>query len=132
MNDLLCELRKSESERFLHRVHCVILVLAGYDRHKIAETFGDSPRAITYWVKRYRESGLSGLQEERTGGRPAQLTPHQMDILRKALAGKPKGAKQWTSKMVKEFIVKRFEIALSVRQALRIWRVLGAQAKSKQ
>ena len=36
----------SPQSRFLHRLHCLLLVGSGYSCNQAAQTFGDSPRSV--------------------------------------------------------------------------------------
>lgn len=67
----------SRSERLLHRLHAVVLVAAGLLASKVGRVFGDSPRAVAYWVNRYRVGGVPALREQGRPGRPSKLTPDQ-------------------------------------------------------
>ena len=40
---------------------------------EVAELLGDSPRTVEYWVRRFEQNGLAGLQEGDRPGRPGRL-----------------------------------------------------------
>jgi transposase len=65
-------------ERVLHRLHSVALVLSGRSASEAARIYGDSPRAVAYWVTRYEKHGVKGLGEDSRPGRPAKLNLPQM------------------------------------------------------
>ena len=74
---LLKKLRgNSSSERLLHRLHAVALVAGGLSASEVGQIYGDSPRAVAYWVTQYRKSGFEGLQEEDRPGRPCGIKPN--------------------------------------------------------
>src|ERR1039457_2217177 len=69
---------KSPDARFLHRLHCVALVCNGLSASEVASIFADSPRAVAYWMTRFKKDRLDGLREETRPGRPPKLNPSQM------------------------------------------------------
>ena len=57
----------------------------------IAETLGVSPQAVSGWIKRYKEEGLSSLKARKRGpetGATRQLTEDQEKRLRKMIVDK--------------------------------------------
>src|SRR6202030_712578 len=55
---LLKRLRgNSSSERLLHRLHAVALVSGGLSASEVGQIYGDSTRAVAYWVTQYRKNG---------------------------------------------------------------------------
>jgi len=75
------EIMRSEESRYDHRLHGILLECSGFSCRKVAEIFGRSPRTVQYWVRRFEQSGFSGLQETPRAGRPAALD----DALRAAI-----------------------------------------------
>jgi len=57
------EIRRSHEARYDHRLHAVLLVAQGLSCRKAAQLFGDSPRAVAYWARRFEDEGLAGLAE---------------------------------------------------------------------
>ena len=120
--DALNELRGgSARERLLHRLHSVALVLRGYSASEAARIYADSPRAVAYWVKRFKRDGIKGLHEEARPGRPATLTgiqskQLQLFIKRSGREGKPVNAEAIATHLLKEH-----GVSLTHRQC---WRIL--------
>jgi transposase len=121
--EILTQLRgHSPQERLLHRLHCVAVVLKGYSSSESARIYGDSPRAVAYWVKRFNQDGLHGLKEESRPGRPSKLNAAQFKKL-KTLLNKSKGkSKRENAEMLSAYILKEFKISLTPRQC---WRILN-------
>lgn len=118
---LLHQLRgSSPPERLHHRLHAVALVLHGLSASAVARAFGDSPRAVAYWAKRYREQGVAGLREESRSGRPPKLNPSQMKLVQRFVAESATGSKAAQARALADFIRTRFQIELSVFQCARI------------
>jgi len=73
------EILRSEESRYDHRLHVILLVCSGLTCYEVAELFGQSPRTIQYWVRKFEESGFTGL------GKPqgsSFLTDWLFDVLR--------------------------------------------------
>jgi transposase len=110
----------SSRERLLHRLHSVALVLSGLSASEAGRIYGDSPRAVAYWITRFKQDGLEGLHEETRPGRPSKLNQFQLKKLQIVLnkyAAKPKSVK---AEILAEYISKEFGIVLTVRQCWRI------------
>ncbi len=90
VRDLCAE---SPRARLLHRIHSVALVAYGLSASEVARIFDDSPRAVAYWVKRFMQFGLAGLEEESKPGRPSKLNPAQMKKLQLFLKRSQAGSK---------------------------------------
>jgi transposase len=122
---LLC----SESERspegtFLHRLHCVALVAAGFGCNEVAAAFGDDRRSVQRWVHRFEQAGGDGLTNSPRLGRPTRLTQAQLDELRPALAQPPQtlghAADAWSAELLRQEVERRFGIAYSRRHCVRL------------
>ena len=65
------EIRRSQEARYDHRLHGVLLVAQGMNCCQVAELLGDAPRTVAYWVQKFEQKGLAGLQEGAAAvGRP--------------------------------------------------------------
>jgi len=119
---LLKKLRgDSASERLLHRLHSVALVMSGLSASEAARIYDDSPRAVAYWVTRYKEDGLPGLQEELRPGRPSRLNPSQMKKLESFVRQSRKRSQSVSAPILSSFLKETFGITLTIRQC---WRIL--------
>ena len=112
---------RSADARLLHRLHCVALVTNGLSASEVARIFADSPRAVAYWVTRFKKKGLDGLREEVRPGRPPKLNPAQMKKLQTFLELSRKRSKQLRPETLSEYISEQFGISLTSRQC---WRIL--------
>jgi transposase len=110
----------SRNERVLHRLHSVALVLHGFSASAAGRLYKDSPRAVAYWVKRFKENGLDGLEEEARPGRPAKLTPRQIRVVQLLLTDCRRTGKLATAKMISDYILHEFGVTLTIRQCERI------------
>src|SRR5215471_2100859 len=123
------EIRRSDESRYDHRLHGLLLVAQGMTCPEVARLLGDSPRSVQYWLRRFPEDGLAGLNEKERSGRPSSLTEKQLVALGKVLREAPVmhglSGNLWDGKTLSAFIEKRFRISLGVRQCQRLFRQLG-------
>lgn len=117
---------RTAHERLLHRMHCVALVAYGLSSSEVARIFDDSPRAVAYWVKRFKQSGLAGLEEEARPGRPSKLNSEQMEKLQKYLKRSAMKSSPIKAKALSLYIMEEFGIELTKSQCWRILKQLAA------
>jgi len=83
------EINRHQDARYDHRLHCVALVAAGIPCEQVALYFGDSPRSVVNWVRRFDRQGLAGLAEGNHSGRPGRLSAEQMEEVRAMIRKTP-------------------------------------------
>jgi transposase len=113
---------KTPRERLLHRLHSVVLVLKGQSASEVARIHGDSPRAVAYWVSRFNDEGLKGLEDTQRPGRPSKLDTRQMEKLQTFVKRSKQQSKAVNAETLAAFILTEFEISLTPRQC---WRILN-------
>jgi transposase len=122
-------MRRSEESRYDHRLHGVLLVAQGMTCPEVAKWLGDAPRSVEYWVRRFEEKGLAGLQEGKRRGRPRRLSEKQLQQVNLALRPMPRGSglggNLWDGKTLSAWIQRQYGINLGVRQCQRVFRQLG-------
>jgi transposase len=123
------EIRRSETARYDHRLHGVLLVAQGSTCPEVSRMLGDSPRTVEYWVRRFAERGFAGLQEGERPGRPRRLTEDQLSTVADALRKTPMecgmgGPGLWDGKTLSAFLRKEIGVSLKVRQCQRLFRRL--------
>ena len=114
---------ESSEAYFLHRLHCVTLVCAGMGCAEVAKAFGGDRRSVQRWVSRFLESGIDGLRDSRSPGRPKKLNPLQLQQLRLTLqtdrlAGVAPSA--WDAEALRVEIEQRFGITYSRKHCGRL------------
>jgi transposase len=128
---LKTEISRSAEARFLHRLHCLLLVGEGCNRSEIASWFGDDPGSVARWVRHYRAFGVQGLQDDQRSGRPGKLDIDQMKALERDLCQTPGefayDEPVWNGKLLAVHIKRRTEVELSVRQCQRLLQQLRPQ-----
>jgi len=123
------EIRRSDESRYDHRLHGVLLVAQGLTCPEVAGLLGEARRSVEYWVRRFEEEGLAGLQEGERPGRPRRLSSKQLvevdAILRKAPREVGMGGNLWDGKTLAAWIERQHGSRLGVRQCQRLFRQLG-------
>lgn len=122
------EINRHQGARYDHRLHCVSLVSSGVACEQVALFFGDSPRSVVHWVRRFEQRGLAGLAEGNHSGRPSTLSAEQMEEVR-ALVRRPPTqagleANLWDGKALAQCLAGRYQIQLGVRQCQRLFHQL--------
>ena len=123
------EIMRSEESRYDHRLHGILLVTGGFSCSQVAELFGHSPRTVHYWIRRFEESGFSGLQETPRPGRPAALGEALGHAIGQDLRRSPSefGYTQslWDGKLLSHHLTEHYQVDLGVRQCQRLFHHLG-------
>ena len=123
------EIRRSEESRYDHRLHGVLLVAEGFSCRAVSKLLGDSPRTVEYWVHRFEDRGLAGLQEGERSGRPTQLSGPQLDrvnlILRKSPRAVGLQSNLWDGPTLRQWLKSEFSVEVSVRSCQRLFRRLN-------
>ena len=121
---------ESSEAFFLHRLHCVTLVCVGMSCAEVAKAFGDERRSVQRWVSHFLESGIDGLRDSRSPGRPKKLNSLQQQELRVTLqadrlAGVVPSA--WDAEALRVEIEQRFGITYSRKHCGRLLDSLNFQ-----
>jgi transposase len=121
------ELRASASARFMHKLHCVLLVLGGMPCAAVGRRFGESTRSVERWVRAYRLGGIEKLREDAPHpGRPPRLPESSIDALVEDLRAPPSALgldqSRWTGSLLAAHIARRYGVQLGARQCQRLLR----------
>jgi transposase len=120
------EIRRSQEARYDHRLHGVLLVAHGMNCSQVAELLGDAPRTVAYWVEKFEQKGLTGLQEGARSGRPSKLDADQLADLQRVLRGKPSDVgltgNLWDGKTMAAYLHQKHRVELGPRQCRRLLR----------
>ena len=115
----------SPRERWLHRLHAVALVLHGLSAVEAARVSGDSARSVAYWVKRFRERGVEGLEEGARPGRPSKLTAAQLKSLQVFVSRCRARNQPISGAVLARHLLEEFGVKITRRQGVRILRQSG-------
>jgi len=122
------EMKRSEEARFLHRMHCVILIGQGYSCQKVAKLFDTDPSTVARWIRHFKEVGIVGLRDNQKPGRPCKISTKQRNTLEQDLIKTPAdlgytGAR-WDGKLLAIHLQRQYDVSLGVRQCQRLIRQL--------
>ena len=113
------EISRSEESRYDHRLHGILLVSEGMSCYDAGSIFGEDPRTVERWVKRFNEKGFNALREGVRSGRHSKLTSQQMDQIGSDLRKNPGefGYEQnlWDGKLLMHHIWEKFHVKIGVR-----------------
>lgn len=119
------EINRHQDARYDHRLHCVSLVASGMSCEQVALAFGDSPRSVANWARRFDRRGLAGLAEGNHSGRPGTLSAEQMEEVRALVRKTPSEAgleaNLWDGKALALCLRQRYQVRLGVRQCQRLF-----------
>ena len=114
----------TSENRFLHRLHCVILIGQGCSYPQVSEWFGEHPRTIERWVQRLREFGLEGLKDDHKAGRPTKIDNEQKQVLESDIIKQPTEfgyeTSQWNGQLLKTHLKDKYGVELGLRQCQRL------------
>ena len=130
------EISRHQEARYDHRLHCVLLVASGMSGEKVAGLFGDSPRSVINWVRRFDQEGLAGVAEGNHSGRPPRLSAEQLEEVRAWVRQPPASAgvdaNLWDGKSLAACLLKRFDLSMSVRQCQRLFRLVDTRYRLRR
>ena len=130
------EINRHQDSRYDHRLHCVLLVASGLSCEQIAGFFGDSPRTVVNWVRRFDHQGLAGLAEGNHSGRPPRLSAEQLEEVRGLVRHPPRAAgleaNLWDGKSLSACLHERYGVPMSVRQCQRMFRLLDTRYRLRR
>lgn len=119
------EIGRSEDARYDHRLHSILLICRGMSCYEVGNLFGDSPRTIENWVKRFETNGFAGLEEKPRTGRPSRLKTQDFVQVGKDLRQNPHefGYTQnlWDGKLLSHHLSKVYNVQLGIRQCQRLF-----------
>lgn len=130
------EINRHQDARYDHRLHCVLLVASGMSCEKVASLFGDSPRTLVNWARRFDGRGLAGLAEGNHSGRPTRLSAEQLEEVRSLVRQPPAEAEidanLWDGKTLRVCLRKRYQVQMSVRQCQRLFRLVDTRYRLRR
>ncbi len=118
----------TDDSKFQHKVEMVNLVLGGMTPSALSEFVRESKNTITLWVKTADEKGFEALRVKKQTGRPAKLASEDIVSIRAVLEEddpQKYGYNVWDGPSLSAYILKKYGVALGVRQCQRIFHNLG-------
>jgi transposase len=111
------------------RLRAYALAQAGWQQQEIAEALGVSKGAVSQWMKRVREGGVTGLKRQPAPGAESKLSTEQLARLPEVLG---RGAEAhgfrgdvWTYERIRTVIEREFGISYHVDHMNFILKKIG-------
>ena len=117
----------SDDAKYLRKVTIVNLLLNGATASALSEPCGESSRTLSSWVKQVDEGGFEALRPRKQPGRPHKLSKEQKEEIKDAILSDPSihGYNVWDGPSLSDFILKKYDVNLGVRQCQRLFHQLG-------
>ncbi len=116
--------QQSRDNRLLYRMVCMLLLAEGHSPQSLAEWFGEHPRTLDRWRKRFEDKGIAGLRDETSPGRPPRLSNEQTKELEAEIQLPPYtfgySANRWRGKVLQTHIERRYGAEISLRHCQRL------------
>lgn len=120
---------------YLHRLHCLILVLSGVSCYQVAQWFGRNPRTIERWLRQYKTAGIEAIRHEKKVGRSPKLSGDVLAAIFLDIDQRPTDfgfqKPEWDGVTLAEHLKSRYGQELSIRQCQRLLRVHAAKRETK-
>ena len=114
---------------FAYRVTLVNMILANSDltTASLSKLSGVPIRTLNDWVKKADKTHFEALHPKAHPGKATRLTDKQYTEIKKAIFCPPQesGYQEWNGRTLSDYIQKKFNVALGVRQCQRIFHKLG-------
>jgi len=122
IEELNCRIKTIEKDtKILKRLYFIKFRYDGDSVEKASEKVGVTKRIGYIWQDRWNNKGYEGIIPRYAGGRPSKLTPQEKKELRQHLNQK----ENWTTREVKELILKEFKVDYTMKQIYIILRDIG-------
>ena len=103
---------------------CFIALNNGASMNNVCEVFGVTRESVRLWKKQFRQYGLKGVLKEKKVGKRSKLKADKKEKLKEIVGKSPKRqgykAKKWTGLLIQDFVLKNWEIKISLRTA-QLW-----------
>ncbi len=118
----LLDLIKTEKDaKILKRLYFIKFRYEGESVQEASKKIGITKRIGYIWQERWNKEGYRGLIPQYAGGRPSKLTDQQKVKLKQMLMEK----NSWTSREVRDLIIKEFKVIYTIKQVLVIAKGMG-------
>ncbi len=119
--ELLKMIKTEKDPKILRRLYFIKFRFEGDSIQEAAKKIGITKRVGYIWQDRWNEEGYKGLIPRYAGGRPSKLTDQQKAELERMLRQKD----SWTSREVRDLIIKEFSVTYTIKQILEIAKKMG-------
>lgn len=122
MEELNKQIKSFEKDvKVLKRLYFIKYRYEGLSVKEAAEKVGTSKQIGYGWQERWNEEGYKGLKPKYAGGRPSKLSDEQKENLKAILNERD----DWTTKEVRNLILRKFEVNYSTKRVGEILKDFG-------
>jgi putative transposase len=122
IEDLNRKIKSVEKDvKILKRLYFIKFRYSGDSVEKASEKVGVTKRIGYIWQNRWNEKGYDGIIPRYAGGRPSKISDQQKSELEQILRRK----ESWTTKEIKDVILREFNVEYSLKQIYIILRDMG-------
>jgi transposase len=119
--ELLKMIKTEKDPKVLRRLYFIKFRYDGDSIQEAAKKIGITKRVGYIWQDRWNKEGYKGLIPRYAGGRPSKLTDQQKVELERILRQKD----SWSSREVRDLIIKEFGVTYTIKQVLEIAKKMG-------
>lgn len=88
------------------RINALLLLSSGLSYGEVANQLGCCYPSVSAWASRYRQSGLSSLEEQPRSGRPPAFSGEELaKVTALACSSAPEGHAQWSLRLLSDRLV---------------------------
>jgi transposase len=117
-------MRETNDTVMQRKYHVIFLYMKGYTNVKISEITTLHQKTIGVYINTYKTLGLEALVPKKSSGRPSLLSKEQERKLYETVSNKTPdevgfdGFKNWTSKLICQWVLKEFRVKYSINGML--------------
>ncbi len=119
--EILKRIKTEKDAKILRRLFFIKFRYEGDSVQEASKKIGITKRIGYIWQDRWNREKYQGLIPQFAGGRPSKLTDQQKVELERLLRQKD----SWTSREVRDLIIKEFGVTYTIKQALEIAKRMG-------
>ena len=127
LNNHLKKLKKKKLTpnvvRTIIRIKALIAYYKGSSLDVVARCYDISKKSLKGWIKKFKEYGLEGLNDEDRSGRPTKLPEEKLEELKEII--KEQKQRIWVARHVYELLVVTFGVMYSVKYIPQLFDRIG-------
>jgi len=125
--DIITLIKKEQNARMKLKLLAVLHFKEGKSRYQIARYLKVSRASVNQWISKYLADGLEGLKEKKHTGRPAALSPEQLEQLTTYLNWRLNNTytEQLRGSEIQAYILLSFSVEYEISTIYRLLKRLG-------
>lgn len=115
---LMSAYKYSDKAALRRRAHAILLSDQGHTFDQISEILHVYRDAVSFWIRKWEDTGLEGLRDKPRSGRTPQLDDNDLDKLQSLVGEHPGGTARTYQALMQESIGKSIGLEV-IRRALK-------------